>query len=216
MLGPDGSPNAPRGEFYVHLASPAPEPAPPTGRIWRLPGVYAPQADSFLLAQAMRREGIGAGMDVLDVCTGSGVLALCAARLGARVSAVDVSRRAVLSARLNTVPAGVPLTAAAEAGRPHSLGGGARRPPAARPDLRRGSGGAEARRATAPGALRSGRPESTLRRLRAAGLHASVRERAITPFGPVMTGRLSWMRERGLVSEPDTAEELVAVRAIKE
>ncbi|WP_406433848.1 hypothetical protein [Streptomyces sp. NBC_01589] len=50
-----------------------------------MPGVYRPQADSSLLAAAMQREGIGPGMDVLDLCTGSGVLALSlCGRLGAR------------------------------------------------------------------------------------------------------------------------------------
>ncbi|WP_066952882.1 HemK2/MTQ2 family protein methyltransferase [Streptomyces lushanensis] len=66
-----------------------------------IPGVYAPQHDSRLLVRAIHREGVGAGMDVLDLGTGTGVLALCAARLGARVTAVDISRRAVLCARVN-------------------------------------------------------------------------------------------------------------------
>jgi SAM-dependent methyltransferase len=74
-----------------------------------MPGVYAPQADSSLLAEALRRGGICAGMDVLDVCTGSGVLGVYAARL-ARVTAVDVARRAVLTARLNALLARQRLT----------------------------------------------------------------------------------------------------------
>ncbi|MGW7350657.1 HemK2/MTQ2 family protein methyltransferase [Streptomyces sp. NPDC054784] len=78
-------------------------PAPDWGRIVRLPGVYAPQADSALLAGAVGRERAVAGGDVLDVCTGSGALALHAARLGARVTAVDIGRRAVLTARLNAL-----------------------------------------------------------------------------------------------------------------
>jgi release factor glutamine methyltransferase len=72
--------------------------------LWRLPGVYAPQADTHLLARALRAEGVGAGMDVLDV--GSGALALLAARMGARVSATDISWRAVTTARLNAARAG--------------------------------------------------------------------------------------------------------------
>jgi release factor glutamine methyltransferase len=39
--------------------------------------------------------------DVLDLCTGSGVLAISAARAGRPTTAVDLSRRAVLSARMN-------------------------------------------------------------------------------------------------------------------
>ncbi|MEK8143155.1 methyltransferase domain-containing protein [Streptomyces sp. M10(2022)] len=45
----------------------------------------------------------------MDLCTGSGALALHAARLGARVTAVDISRRAVASARLNAAVARIPL-----------------------------------------------------------------------------------------------------------
>ncbi len=85
--------------------------APPgQGRFVRFPGVYRPQTDTLLLALAMRREGIGAGTDLLDLCTGTGALALHAARLGARVTAVDISRRAVASARLNTAFARLPVT----------------------------------------------------------------------------------------------------------
>lgn len=82
---------------------------PRPGRVVRLPGVYAPQTDSYFLASAMRREGIGPGMDVLDLCTGTGALALRAALLGARTTAVDISRRAVATARLNASIAGLPV-----------------------------------------------------------------------------------------------------------
>ena len=50
-----------------------------------------------LRAVPPRRGAVG-----LDLCTGSGVLAIAASRIsGARMLAVDVSRRAVLAARLN-------------------------------------------------------------------------------------------------------------------
>jgi release factor glutamine methyltransferase len=74
------------------------------GRPWRLPGVYRPQADTALLAGLLHRE-VAPGTDVLDIGTGSGALAVYAARLGGRVEAVDVSWRAVLTARINAARA---------------------------------------------------------------------------------------------------------------
>ncbi|MFC5959622.1 HemK2/MTQ2 family protein methyltransferase [Streptomyces pratens] len=76
------------------------------GNLWTLPGVYAPQADTHLLAQALHTEGVTADTDVLDVCTGSGALAVLAARTGARVTATDISWRAVMTARMNALRAG--------------------------------------------------------------------------------------------------------------
>jgi release factor glutamine methyltransferase len=71
------------------------------------PGVFRPISDSWFLADALRREGLGPQSEVLDLCTGSGVLALAAAAEGARVTAVDVSRRAVWTTRLNARRAGL-------------------------------------------------------------------------------------------------------------
>lgn len=66
------------------------------------PGVYRPQSDSDLLGRAVARSGRAPARDVLDLCTGTGTVALAAARSGARsVSAVDLSRRATCVARLN-------------------------------------------------------------------------------------------------------------------
>jgi release factor glutamine methyltransferase len=71
-------------------------------RLLRIPGVFKPPSDSYLLAGAMRERGLAEGARVLDVFTGSGVLAVAAALAGAReVWAVDISRRAALAARLN-------------------------------------------------------------------------------------------------------------------
>jgi len=72
-----------------------------------LPGVFAPISDSWLLADAIRQETLGPGSRALDICTGSGVLALTAASCGAETTAVDVSRRALLTVRLNALRHGV-------------------------------------------------------------------------------------------------------------
>ncbi len=75
---------------------------------FRLPGVYAPQEDTAVLLEAFSRERLARDATVLDVGTGSGVLAVAAALRRASVVAVDASRRAVLTARLNAQLAGVP------------------------------------------------------------------------------------------------------------
>lgn len=78
----------------------------------RFPGVYRPQADTALLAAAAAAAPIPPGARVLDLCTGSGALAVTAARLGAaEVTAVDVSRRAVMCVRLNAWTRGLPVRA---------------------------------------------------------------------------------------------------------
>ena len=213
------------------------------GRMWAPPGVYAPQADTYLLARALVAEGVAAGTEVLDVCTGSGALAVLAARMGARVSATDVSWRAVLAARLNAVRAGqrvrvsrrdlsVPWESrtfdAVVANPPYVPARGTR--PPRRGAARAWDAGHDGRYlvdrlcASAPSLLRphgvllivhSGLcgVEETLRRLTAAGLACTVTERAFVPFGPVLTGRLPWLRAQGLIGPYEDREELVVVRA---
>ena len=67
-----------------------------------LPGVLRPPSDAWMLIDVLRECGLARDADVLDVFTGSGVLAIAAALQGARsVTAVDVARRAALNARLN-------------------------------------------------------------------------------------------------------------------
>jgi release factor glutamine methyltransferase len=71
--------------------------------------VYAPQHDSYLLIEAARPEAVTA-RSVLDVCTGSGVVAIAMATAGTAntaVSAHDISGRAVACARANVAAAGV-------------------------------------------------------------------------------------------------------------
>lgn len=81
-------------------------------RIARLPGVFRPLSDTWMLAAAARRQPRMRGGRVLDLCTGSGAVAISAARAGARsVTAVDVSQRAVWTVRLNARLNGVRVEA---------------------------------------------------------------------------------------------------------
>jgi release factor glutamine methyltransferase len=79
-------------------------------RLVTLPGVFRPISDTWLLADALDGEHLTPGARVLDLCSGSGALAIRAAR-GAQVTAVDVSRRAVATIRLNALLNGVDVRA---------------------------------------------------------------------------------------------------------
>lgn len=71
-------------------------------------GVYAPQEDSRLLIDTLERAGLAERRRVLDLCTGSGVVAIAAAELGASsVTAFDICPRAVRCSRDNARSAGV-------------------------------------------------------------------------------------------------------------
>lgn len=214
------------------------------GNLWTPPGVYAPQADTYLLAQALRAEGVTAGMDVLDVCTGSGALALLAARMGARVSATDISRRAVAAARMNAARAGHrirvmhgDLTGPVTHRRfdlvtsnppyvptPHAHRSRRHSPAVA---WNAGHGGRQALDRICAHTRDVLRPhgvlllvhsglcgvEETLGRLADTGLRCSVTDRAHVPYGPVISGRLPWLRAQGLISADEDTEELVVIRA---
>jgi len=65
-----------------------------------------------MLARLVSEDPRLAGSNVLDLCTGSGALAIAAARAGAlSVTAVDVSRRSVASVLLNAALNGVRVEA---------------------------------------------------------------------------------------------------------
>jgi release factor glutamine methyltransferase len=67
-----------------------------------LPGVFSPRSDTWLLAHIVRRQDALRGAQVLELGTGSGAIAVSAAKGGARrVTVVDVSRRALVTAALN-------------------------------------------------------------------------------------------------------------------
>ncbi|MEA2307977.1 MAG: release factor glutamine methyltransferase [Thermoleophilaceae bacterium] len=76
-------------------------------RLVVVPGVFRPRSDSWMLTQSLRELSPRPGFEALDLCTGSGLVAVTAARLGGRVTAVDVSRRSVLTVRLNALLNGV-------------------------------------------------------------------------------------------------------------
>ncbi len=91
-------------------------------------GVYAPQHDSQLLIDALTLCMLSGGRRVLDLCTGSGVVAIAAAHLGAAaVTAFDTCPRAVRCSRVNARRAGVDVdvrrgsVAAAVASGPYDL-----------------------------------------------------------------------------------------------
>ena len=70
--------------------------------VLRPPGVYPPQHATWLLAEVLRRDRAAAGRRVLDLCAGTGALAVVAAREGAAsITMVDVNRRALAAAWMN-------------------------------------------------------------------------------------------------------------------
>ncbi len=70
-----------------------------------LPGVFNPKLfrTGELLARMLDRSLVAPGCRVLDMGTGSGVGAVAAARLGARVTAVDINPAALRCARINAL-----------------------------------------------------------------------------------------------------------------
>ncbi|WP_327318662.1 HemK2/MTQ2 family protein methyltransferase [Streptomyces sp. NBC_01235] len=215
--------------------------AAPQLRCWVPRGVYPPQADTRLLERAMRRERITGETDVLDLGTGSGLLAVEAARLGGRVTAVDISWRAIAATWLNALLNGQSLhvrhgdLATAVPGRRFDLVT-ANPPyvpaPSATPPrglARAWDAGRDGRLLidricdTAPTVLRPTGTllivhshlcgvGATLTRLEQAGLRAAVVERTRLPFGRVLRSRLAWLRDQGLTAD-GTTEELVVIRA---
>lgn len=208
-----------------------------------LPGVYRPQADTRLLAQALAREELGPSTELLEIGTGTGALALSAAARGARVTAVDVSWRAVTTARLNALHRRLPLrvlhgdfAARTQGRRFDMLLTNPPYVPSPDPGLpthgpqRAWDAGTDGRRvidricADAPALLRPGGvllmvhsgmcgADETVDRLEHEGLTARVTVRASVPWGPVLRSRRAWLQGRGLADRGAEREELVIIRA---
>jgi release factor glutamine methyltransferase len=73
-------------------------------RITTHPDVYGPDEDSYLLAENMKTPN---GSRVLDVGTGTGILALTAAKNASSVIGVDVNAKAVALAKENAKENGI-------------------------------------------------------------------------------------------------------------
>ena len=211
-------------------------------RLLTLPGVFRPRSDSLLLAEIIAREPGLPGARVLDLCCGSGVIALSAAAGGGgEVVAVDLSRRAVVTTRLNAWRRGVrvrarrsDLFAAVPAGPfdliasnpPYVPAPGDGRPRGA---ARAWDAGRDGRALLdpicrqAPARLAPGGvlllvhssvcgTDATCRTLAAAGLEVEVIARRRGALGPLLSERAGMLERRGLLEPGAREEEIVVVR----
>lgn len=205
------------------------------------PGVFRPRSDTWLLARtacALPRPSRGRA---LELCTGSGAVAVSLAGCGWRTTAVDVSRRAALAAHVNARVNGTRLEArrgdlyAAVPGEAFDLI--VSNPPyipsedgpeAARGPRRHVDGGPDGRAvldrviAGAPRHLRPGGVllvihsevcgiEASVEAMRAAGLQADVCVRHHGPAGPILRGRAALLADPSVLERD---EEVVVVRAV--
>jgi release factor glutamine methyltransferase len=187
----------------------------------------------------------GRGAEVLELCTGSGAVALEAAAAGARVTAVDVSRRSVATVRLNAALRRLRVEARRGslfepvAGRRFDVI--ATNPPyvpASTDELpdrgarRAWDAGRDGRALidpicdAAPGHLAPGGvllmihsslcgTDVTVERLSRAGLEVDVPVRERGPLGPLMLARLEQLEASGALAPGEREEELVIVRGRK-
>jgi release factor glutamine methyltransferase len=205
------------------------------------PGVFAPRSDAGVLLDAALPRLHG---DVLDLCAGSGVLALSVAPRAASVLAVDLSRTAAAAIRVNallnrrhvevrrgdlfaavgsrrfdvilTNPPYVPTPPGARSvlGSPAWEGG-----PRGRDLLDRICAGAAAH-------LRPGGEllivqsaladvDRTLALLEAEGLAADVIAEQRGPYGSIALARMDYLERAGLVADPADPERVVVIRGLR-
>jgi release factor glutamine methyltransferase len=205
------------------------------------PGVFRPISDTWLLADALDGEDLAPTARVLDLCSGSGALAVRAALRGPReVTAVDVSRRAVATIRLNAALNGVRVRAlrgdlldAVPGERFDAIVSNPPYVPAPSDDLpargpaRGWDAGRDGRALLdrvcerAPEHMRPGGVllvvhssllgyDRTAEVLSAGGLEVDVAARERGPLGPLMNGRRAHLEAVGLL-EPGQQDEVVLV-----
>ena len=193
----------------------------------------------------MLAEPVREGGSILDLCAGTGVLAMLAAREHrADVVAVDISRRAILTTRINARLNGLTVTAirgdlfAPLDGRRFDLIvsnppylPSANGSPSSHSSARAWEAGPSGREyldricREAPGHLRPGGSlllvhssvcgeRPTITALEAAGLRPAVLRRRRGPLGPLLSARVDWLRSRGLVGD-DASEEMLVIRGTR-
>ena len=207
------------------------------------PGVFAPISDSRFLADCLREQTLPPRATVLDLCTGSGILAVTAAQRGARATAVDVSRRAVLTARLNARLNGVRVRAlrgdlfgAVGDARFDAIVSNPPYVPAETDELptrgpeRAWDAGTDGRVVLdrivreAPSHLNPGGflllvsssilgTDRTLELFAEAGLDGEVIARRRGPLGPLMAARVEHLEARGMLPQGQRHEDVVILRA---
>jgi release factor glutamine methyltransferase len=210
-------------------------------RLITLPGVFSPRSDAYLLGTCLSREGLGPGRRVLDVGTGSGILAVMAAHAGAAVTAVDVSRRALLTAQINARLNRVRIRGRRgdllEPVRGERFDAIVSNPPyVPGPEKLPGAGPSRAWEGGADGRVVLDRlcdeapdllapdgvvlfvhsslcgEQATLDRLADRGLEPSVVARHRGPLGPLVAARASALERRGVLAPGQREEELVVIR----
>jgi release factor glutamine methyltransferase len=201
------------------------------------PGVFRPRSDAGMLLDAALPRLRG---EVLDLCSGSGVLALAAAPHATAVVAVDISRTAVAAIRASAL-----LNRRRIEVRRGDLFGAVRgrrfdtilcnppylpTPPDAPAVLgaqawEGGPRGRDLLDRICTGARAHLRPEGellivqsevadaerTLALLRGGGLDASVIARHEGPYAPIARSRLAYLRREGMVDDPDAPEHMVVI-----
>jgi release factor glutamine methyltransferase len=204
-------------------------------------GVYAPQEDSYLLCSEIASLGVLPGARVLDLCTGSGIAAIEAARAGAReVFAYDISEQAVecasANARANDTDVNVCLGTLTDAHRHGPFDVVVSNPPyVPSPNEPAGMGlhrawdaGDRGRTVLdllcaslsdllAPGGIavfvqsEFADVDESVRQLRRNGLDADVVRRETIDFGPVMHERAEWLEATNQLDVGCRREELVVI-----